>query len=66
MDKGGGTLSSKNRSGFCSPRVDANVVAYDADDQVDIDKEDHLNNSDNSIIDLDDDDDAGIFSIAND
>ena len=67
MDKGGGTRSSKNRSGSCSSRVDANVVTYDADvDQVDIDEEDHLNNSGNAITDSDDDDDAGIFSIAND
>ena len=29
-------------------------------------KKDHLNNSDNAILDSDDDDDAGIFSIAND
>ena len=67
MDKGGGTRSRKNRSGSCSSRVDANFVTYDADvDQVDIDEEDHLNNSDNAIIDSDDDDDAGISSIVND
>ena len=48
-------------------RADANVATYDADvDQVDIDEEDHLNNIDNAIFDLDDDDDAGIFSIVND
>ena len=59
--------SSKNRSGSCSSRVDANVVTYDADvDQVDIEEEDHLNNGDDAIIESDDDDDAGIFSIAND
>ena len=63
----GGTRSSKNRFGSCSSRVDANVVTYDADvDQVDIDEEQHLNNSGNAIIDSDDDDDAGIFSIVND
>ena len=67
MDKGGGTRSSKNRSGSCSSRVDANVVTYDADvDHVDIEEYDHLNNSDDAIIESDDDDDAGIFSIAND
>ena len=66
MDKGG-ARSSKNRSGSCSSRVDANVVTYDADvDQVDIEEDDHLNNSDDAIIESDDDDDAGIFSIAND
>ena len=40
---------------------------YDADvDQVDIEEEDHLNNSDDAIIESDHDDDAGIFSIDND
>ena len=67
MDKGGGTRSSKNRSGSCSSRADANVVTYDADvDQVGTDEEDHLNNSGNAMIDSDDNDDAGIFSIVND
>ena len=62
--RGGGTRSSKNRSVSCSSRVDANVVTCDADvDQVDINEEHHLSNSDNAIIDSDDD--AGIFSIAN-
>ena len=69
MVKGGGTRSSKNHSGSCSSRDDANVVTYDADvdvDQVDIEEEDHLNNSVIAIIESHDDDDAGIFSIAND
>ena len=58
---------SKNRSGSCSSRVDANVVTYDADvDQVDIEEEDHLNNSDEAINESDDDADVGIFSIGND
>ena len=58
MDKGRGSRSSKNRSGSCSSRVDANVVTYDADvDQVDID---------DAIIVSDDDDNAGIYRIAND
>ena len=57
----------QNRSGSCSLRVDANVVTYDADvDQVDIEKDGHLNISDDAIIELDDDEDAGIFIIAND
>ena len=44
-----------------------NVVTYDADvDQVDIEEEDHLNNRDDAIIELDDEDDDGNFSIAND
>ena len=67
MDKGYGARSSKNRSGSCSSRVDTNVVTFDADvDQVDIDEENHLNNSGSAIIDSDNDDDAGIFSIVND
>ena len=66
MDKGG-ARSSKNRSGSCSSRVDANVVTYDADvDQVDIEEDGYLNNSDDAIIESDDEDDSGIFSIAND
>ena len=40
---------------------------YEADvDQFDIEEEYHLNNSDDTFIELDDDDDAGIFSIASD
>ena len=40
---------------------------YDTDvDQVDIEEEDHLNKSDDVIIDSYDDEDARIFSIAND
>ena len=66
MVKGGGTRSSKNRSISRSLRVNANVVTYDADvDQVDIKEDDHLNNSDEAIIESDDDDDAGIPSITN-
>ena len=62
----GGTRSSKNRSGSRSSRVDAIVVTYDADvDQVYIEEDGHLNISDDAIIESDDDDDAGIFSIAN-
>ena len=65
--RGGGTRSSKNRFGSLQSRVDANVVTYDSDvGQVDIDEENHINNSDNAIIDSDDDDDAGIFSIVHD
>ena len=67
MDKGGGTRSSKNRSGSCSSRVDANVITNDADIyQVDIEKDGHRNNSDDAIIESDDNDYAGIFNIAND
>ena len=63
----GGARSSKNRSGSCASRVDANAVTYDADiDQVDIEEEYHLNNSNDANIDSDDDDDADIFSIADD
>ena len=59
----GGNRSCKNRSWFCS----SNVVTYDADaDQVDIEDEDHLNNSDESMIESYDDEDAGIFIITND
>ena len=58
--------SSKNRSGSCSSRVevfdDANVAVVD---QVDIEEE-NLINSDDTIADPDEDDDACIFSIAND
>ena len=63
-----GASSNKTRSKYCSSCFDGNVVTYDADvDQVDIEEDDHLNNSDNAIIDSDnDDEDAGIFSIAND
>ena len=58
----GGNRSCKNRSWFCS----SNVVTYDADvDQVDVKEEDHLNNSDGSMIESYNNDDAGIFSIAN-
>ena len=65
--RGGGTRSIKNRSGSCSLRVDDNVVTYDADvDQFDIEEEGHPNNSDEAIMDSDDDDDAVINSIAND
>ena len=40
---------------------------YDADvDQVDIEGEDHLNNCDDAINESDDNDDAGVFLIAND
>ena len=61
------TRSRKKRSGSCSSRVDANVITYDADvDQVYIEEDGHLNISDDAIIESDDDDDAGIFSIAND
>ena len=62
----GGIRSSKNRSSSCSSRVkvfdDANVANVD---QVDIEEE-NLINSDDTIADPDEDDDAGIFSIAND
>ena len=67
MDKGGGTRSRKYRSGSCSSRADADVVTYDAYvDQVDIEEEDYINNSDGAIIESDYNDDAGIFSITND
>ena len=67
MDKGRGTCSSKNCSGSCLSRVDANVVTYDADvNLVDIEEKDHLNNSDDVIIEPDDNEYAGLFSIAND
>ena len=48
--------------------VDTNVVTYnaDVDQKVDIEDEDHLNNSDDAIIESDGNDDASIFSIAND
>ena len=66
IQEGGGIRSSNNRSGSCSSRVelfdDANVADVD---QVDI-KEENPINSDDIIFDPDDDDDAGIFSIAND
>ena len=57
----------KKRSGSFSLGVDAYVVMYDADvDQVDIEGEDHLNNCDDAINESDDNDDAGVFLIAND
>ena len=65
---GGGIRSSRNRSVSCSSHVevidDANVGDVD---QIDIEADD-LSNSDDTIADPDedDDDDAGIFSIAND
>ena len=62
----GRVRSSKNRSGSCLSRVkvidDANVADVD---QIDIEA-DYLSNSDDTIADPDEDDDAGIFSIAND
>ena len=62
-----GNRSCKTSSGSCSSRVDAKVITYDADvHQVDIEEEDPFNNSDGSIIESDDDTDAGIFSITND
>ena len=67
MDKGRRTSSSKNWFGSCSSRVDANVVTYVADvDPIYIEEGDHLNNSDDAIIKLDDDADASINSIASD
>ena len=64
--KGCGISSSKSRSGSCSSRVgvidDANVAYVDQDDI----EEDNLINTDDTIADSDEDDDAGIFSIAND
>ena len=64
LRRGLGTRSSRNRSGSYSSRVDANVVTYDGDaDQVDIEKEDHLNNTDEAVIDSYDDDN-GIIIIA--
>ena len=65
--QGGGRIcSSKNHSGSCSSRVkvldDANVADVD---QIDIEA-DNLSNSDDTIVELDEVDDAGIFSIAND
>ena len=63
--QGGGIRSSKNRSDSCSIRVevidDANVADVD---QIDIEADD-LSNSENTIAEPDEDDDAGIFSIAN-
>ena len=56
----------QNRSGSCSSRgevIDDANVAYV--DQIDIEAGD-LSNSDDTIAGLDEDDDAGIFSISND
>ena len=48
-------------------RVATYVVTYDTDvDQFDIEEEHHLKNSDDAIIESDDDNDAGKLSIAND
>ena len=56
---------SGNLSECLSSCVDANVVTYDANfDRVDINDEAILNNSDDAIIESEDDDDAGNFSIA--
>ena len=64
--RGGGIRSSKNRSGSCSSRVevldDANVTDVD---HIDIEADGH-SNSDDTIAELDEDEDAGIFSIVND
>ena len=64
--RGEGIRSSKIRSGSFSSRVevidDANVADVD---QIDIEADD-LNNSDGTIADPYENDDAGIFSIAND
>ena len=66
LGESGGFSRAKNHSGSCSSRVevldDANVADVD---QVDI-EEDNLINSDDTVADPDEDDDATIFSIAND
>ena len=55
-----GTRSRKHRSSSFSSRVETNFVAYNADvNEVDIEEKCHLNNSDDAIIDSDDDEDAG-------
>ena len=67
MVEGGRDSLEQNRFGSCSSRVDANAVTYDADvDNLDIEEEHHPNYSGSAIIDSDDADDAGIFSIIND
>ena len=56
----------QNRSGSCSSRgevIDDANVAYV--DQIDIEAGD-LSNNDDTIADLDEDDDSGTFSISND
>ena len=62
--RGGGNHSSRKRSGSCSSRVDETVNATDTDvDSVNIEAK--VTNNNDAIVDSDDDD-AGIFSIAND
>ena len=62
----GGIRSSKNRSGSCSSRVEVLDDANGTDvDHIDIEA-DGRSNSDDTIAELDEDDDAGIFSIVND
>ena len=63
---GEGFARAKNCSGSFSSRVEVIDVANIAEvDQIDIEADD-LSNSDDTIADPDEDDDAGIFSIAND
>ena len=57
--RGGGIRSSKNRSGSCSSRVEVLDDANGTDvDHIDIEA-DGRSNSDDTIADLDEDDDAG-------
>ena len=66
QDRGKSITCEKNWFGSCSIRVDANLFTYDAGvDKFDI-EEDHPNSNDDTNIESDDDEDAGISSIAND
>ena len=63
---GGGFARSQTRTGSCSSRVEVLNDASVADvDLIDIEV-DNLSNSDDTIADPDEDDDTGIFTIAND
>ena len=63
---GGRDSLKRNIIGFCSSRQYI-VVTYNADvDQIDIEEEDNLSNSEYTITDLENVEDAGMFSTAND
>ena len=62
--RGGWNRTSKNRSGFCSSRVDIFYDANDADvDLIDIEEGNHCNSKE-TIAALGNGDDAGVDSIA--